>query len=147
MHSINLAFFFVLFLIYFSILLFLLQLITECPHIVDITPFTVFIAILFIATLLLQLSFIFTQFFFFTIIGVHSLFQVCLFLSRVIFLQSVECLQNLHQCRAAAATKSLLSCLTLCDPVDGSPSGSLIPGILQARILEWVTISFSNAWK
>ena len=65
MHSINLAFFFVLFLIYFSILLFLLQLITECPHIVDITPFTVFIAILFIATLLLQLSFIFTQFFFF----------------------------------------------------------------------------------
>ena len=43
--------------------------------------------------------------------------------------------------------KSLQSCPTLCDPIDGSPSGSAIPGILQARILEWVTISFSNAWK
>ena len=46
---------------------------------------------------------------------------------------------------AAAAAKSLQSCPTLCDPVDGSPSGSAIPGILQARILEWVVISFSNA--
>ena len=46
---------------------------------------------------------------------------------------------------AAAAAKSLQSCLTLCDPVDGSPPGSPIPGILQARILEWVAISFSNA--
>ena len=48
---------------------------------------------------------------------------------------------------AAAAAKSLLSCPTLCDPIDSSPSGSTIPGILQARILEWVAISFSNAWK
>ena len=48
---------------------------------------------------------------------------------------------------AAAATESLQSCLTLCDPRDSSPSGSPIPGILQARILEWVAISFSNAWK
>ena len=48
---------------------------------------------------------------------------------------------------AAAAAKSLQLCLTLCDPIDGSPSGSPIPGILQARILEWVAISFSNAWK
>ena len=46
---------------------------------------------------------------------------------------------------AAAAAKSLQSCLTLCDPIDGSPPGSSIPGILQARILEWVAISFSNA--
>ena len=46
---------------------------------------------------------------------------------------------------AAAAAKSLQSCLTLCDPVDGSPSGSAIPGILQARTLEWVAISFSSA--
>ena len=46
---------------------------------------------------------------------------------------------------AAAAAKSLQSCLTLCDPTDGSPPGSSIPGILQARILEWVAISFSNA--
>ena len=43
--------------------------------------------------------------------------------------------------------KSLQSCLTLCDPIDGSPPGSTVPGILQARILEWIAISFSNAWK
>ena len=43
--------------------------------------------------------------------------------------------------------KSLQSCPTLCDPTDGSPLGSSVPGILQARILEWVAISFSNAWK
>ena len=48
---------------------------------------------------------------------------------------------------AAAAAKSLQSCLTLCDPIDGSPPGSPIPGTLQARTLEWVAISFSNAWK
>ena len=46
---------------------------------------------------------------------------------------------------SAAAAKSLQSCLTLCDPVDGSPPGSPVPGILQARTLEWVAISFSNA--
>ena len=46
---------------------------------------------------------------------------------------------------AAAAAKSLQLCPTLCDPIDGSPSGSTIPGILQARTLEWVAISFSNA--
>ena len=46
-----------------------------------------------------------------------------------------------------AATKSIQSCPTLCDPIDGSPPGSPIPGILQARTLEWVAISFSNAWK
>ena len=46
---------------------------------------------------------------------------------------------------AAAAAKSLQSCLTLCDPIDSSPAGSLTPGILQARTLEWVAISFSNA--
>ena len=46
---------------------------------------------------------------------------------------------------AAAAAKSLQSCPTLCDPIDGSPSGSPIPGILQARTLDWVAISFSNA--
>ena len=45
----------------------------------------------------------------------------------------------------AAAAKSLQSCLTLCDPIDGSPPGSPVPGILQARTLEWVAISFSNA--
>jgi len=47
----------------------------------------------------------------------------------------------------AAAAKSLQSCPTLCDSIDGSPPGSPVPGILQARTLEWVAISFSNAWK
>ena len=48
---------------------------------------------------------------------------------------------------SAAAAKSLQSCPTLCDPTDGSPPGSAVPGILQARTLDWVAISFSNAWK
>ena len=48
---------------------------------------------------------------------------------------------------AAAAAKSLQLCLTLCNPIDGSPPGSPVPGVLQARTLEWVAISFSNAWK
>ena len=48
---------------------------------------------------------------------------------------------------AAAAAKSLQSCPTLSDPIDGSPPGSPVPGILQARTLEWVAISSSNAWK
>ena len=48
---------------------------------------------------------------------------------------------------AAAAAKSLQSCSTLCNPTDGSLPGSPVPGILQARTLEWVAISFSNAWK
>ena len=47
----------------------------------------------------------------------------------------------------AAAAKSLQSCPTLCDPIDGSPPGSPVTGTLQARTLEWVAISFSNAWK
>ena len=47
----------------------------------------------------------------------------------------------------AAAAKSIQSCLTLCDPIDGSPPGSPVPGILQARTLEWIAISFSNVWK
>ena len=51
-----------------------------------------------------------------------------------------------HLCiAAAAAAKSLQSCPTLCDPIDGSPPVSPVPGILQARTLEWVAISFSNA--
>ena len=48
---------------------------------------------------------------------------------------------------AAAAAKLLQSCLTLYDPIDGSPPGSPVSGILQARTLEWVAISFSSAWK
>ena len=54
---------------------------------------------------------------------------------------------NYIRSAAAAAAKSLQSFPTLCDPIDGSPPGSPVPGILQARTLEWVTISLSNAWK
>ena len=58
--------------------------------------------------------------------------------------------QNIYYIKtvyAAAAAKSLQSCPTLGNPIDGSPPGSPIPGILQARTLEWVAISFSNSWK
>ena len=63
-----------------------------------------------------------------------------------------SCLENpmdrgTWQAAATAAAKSLQLCLTLCDPIDGSPPGSPVPGILQARTLKWVAISFSNAWK
>ena len=75
-------------------------------------------------------------------------------LSRLVitFLPRSKCLliswlQSPSSVIAAAAAKSLQSCLTLWDPIDGSLPGSPVPGILQARILEWVTISFSNAWK
>ena len=55
--------------------------------------------------------------------------------------------ESYDQPAAAAAAKSLQSCLTLCDPRDGSPPGSTTPGILQARTLEWDAITFSNAGK
>ena len=64
-----------------------------------------------------------------------------------IYMISPELEVYLWAAAAAAAVKSLQSCPTLCDPIDGSPPGSLVPGILQAGILEWVAISFSNAWK
>ena len=67
---------------------------------------------------------------------------------------SLECewdTEHIGRClvagRVAAAAKSLQSCPTLCDPIDSSPLGSPVPGILQARTLEWVAISFSNEWK
>ena len=61
----------------------------------------------------------------------------------------MRCIKNCKACSwhwstAAAAAKSLQSCLTLCSPIDGSSSGSPVPGILQARTLEWGAISFSN---
>ena len=59
----------------------------------------------------------------------------------------VSWLAKIYKLNAAAAAKSPQSCLTLCDPIVGSPLGSSVPGILQARILEWVAISFCNAWK
>ena len=68
-------------------------------------------------------------------------------ISKATFLESLLKGKKKRAARAAAAAKSLQSCLTLCDPIDGSPPGSPVPGILQARTLEWVAISFSNAWK
>ena len=61
-----------------------------------------------------------------------ALFHCCLWLRNILLY---------------AAAKLLQSCPTLCNPIDGSPSGSPVPGILKARTLEWVAISFSNAWK
>ena len=61
--------------------------------------------------------------------------------------EDVEKQKSPYTAAAAAAAKSLQSCPTLCDPIDGSPPGSPIPGILQARTLERVAISFSSAWK
>ena len=71
--------------------------------------------------------------------GYMCLFQLCF--SQVIC-PVVGLLDHL-----LCSAKSLQSCLTLCDPIDGSPSGSRVPGILQARTLEWVAISLSKAWK
>ena len=67
-----------------------------------------------------------------------------------ILLFTITLMSEVHSARllyntATATAKSLQSCLTLCDPIDGSPPGSPVPGILQARTLEWVAISFSNA--
>ena len=64
-------------------------------------------------------------------------------LESVILLLSVK--WQFSNSVTAAAAKSLQSCLTLCDSIDGSPPGSPVPGILQAKTLEWVAISFSNA--
>ena len=61
--------------------------------------------------------------------------------------QGIFFFKIIHSTAAAAAAQSLQSCPILCDPIDGSPPGSPVPGILQARTLEWVAISFSNALK
>ena len=83
-----------------------------------------------------------------------SLSAVRVYLRLLIFLSAIlipACASSspafLMMYSAAAAAKSLQSCPTLCDPIDGSPSGSAVSGILQARTLEWVSTSFSNAWK
>ena len=63
------------------------------------------------------------------------------------FFSEMHCFSSRSSASAAAAAKSIQSCPTLCDSSDGSPPGSAVPGILQARTLEWVAISFFNAWK
>ena len=62
-------------------------------------------------------------------------------------LESDKCLTFVNHLVELGKAKLLQSCPTLCDPIDGSPPGSPVPGILQARTLEWVASSFSNAWK
>ena len=57
------------------------------------------------------------------------------------------CMELIAAAAAAAAAKLLQLCPTLCDPIDGSPPGSPVPGILRARTLEWVAVAFSSAWK
>ena len=85
----------------------------------------------------------------------HLSFWILLLVDSIIILGSAwvplllpRIRQHLHlHSFAAAAAESLQSCSTLRDPIDGSPLGSPVPGILQARTLEWVAISFSSAWK
>ena len=64
---------------------------------------------------------------------------------KIPFMLLSTCLNSDYFQPLAAAAKSLQSCPTLCDPIDDSPPGSAVPGVLQARVLEWVAISFSNA--
>ena len=66
-------------------------------------------------------------------------------MKRVLYQNSENNVCQREVAATATAAKSLQSCPTLCDPIDGSPPGSPVPGILQARTLEWVAISFSNA--
>ena len=82
-----------------------------------------------------------------------DLFYLVFFPGKIITKRNIH-IRNIYDkvqlqiiCVAAAAAKSLQSCPTLCNPIDGSLSGSTVPWILQARTLEWVAISFSNAWK
>ena len=79
------------------------------------------------------------------VISMGSLLLCCW--KRVFAMTSAFSWQNSISLCPAAAAKSLQSYPTLCDPTDGSPPGSPVPGILQARTLEWAAISFSNVWK
>ena len=82
------------------------------------------------------------------VMSVNYLPQTSCYISGDPFLSYSKKLGSLRgHAAAAAAAKSLQSCPTLCDCIDGRPSGSPVPGILQARTLEWVAISFSSAWK
>ena len=85
-------------------------------------------------------------FFFFTLPD-WEILLMCFINDKAIGISVLGIWQLLSHAAAASAAKSLQSCPTLCNPIDGSPPGSPVPGILQARTLEWVDISFSNAWK
>ena len=79
--------------------------------------------------------------------GIESTSPVSPALRQILYCWATGEVPTMISAAAAAAAKSLQSCLTLCDPIDGSPPDSPVPGILQARTLEWVAISFSNAGK
>ena len=81
-----------------------------------------------------------------TLVQSTDLIQISLLWHSLICVPFYGSIHFCYTC-AAAAAKLLQSCPTLCDPIDGSPPGSSVPGILQARTLEWVAISFSSAWK
>ena len=66
-------------------------------------------------------------------------------LAKIFYYLFISCLMDYELLEVAAAARLLQSCPTLCDPIDGSPPGSPVPGILQSRTLEWVAISFSSA--
>ena len=76
-----------------------------------------------------------------------SFFLLLTHISNNQILSTLKCVSCFIALFNPCAAKSLQSCPTLCDPIDGSPPGSPAPGILQARTLEWIAISFSNAWK
>ena len=82
-----------------------------------------------------------------TVFATLIIIVIIINIATIIYIYSSWLSQNAAIIAATAAAKSLQSCLTLCDPRDGSPPGPPVPGILQARTLEWVAISFSNAWK
>ena len=77
--------------------------------------------------------------------GVWGRMDTCVYMAEFLCSGPESVTTLLIGSAAAAAAKSLQSCPTLCVPIDGSPPGSPVPGILQARTLEWVAISFSNA--
>ena len=103
-----------------------------------------------IPSYLLFIKLFFVLFFFLFLLGQMCLLTkfACVHVCVSISVHGQVCVSvSLLRIYAAAAAKSLQSCQTLCDPIDGSPPGSPVPGILQARTLEWVAISLCNAWK
>ena len=113
-----------------------------CPygHLVNCFG-NVFVGLLFLFLHLLLSSF---MIWWLTMLCLDSLSYVCISITDFWFAVTRK---FLFLIKGYAAAKSLQSCLTLCNPIDGSPPGSPVPGILQTRTLEWVAISFSNVWK
>ena len=81
------------------------------------------------------------------LVAAHTINKQKYIKDKLVVSDGESCHETRQNAASAAAAKSLQSCPTLCDPRDGSPPGPPVPGILQARTLEWVAISFSNACK